>query len=260
MNLAAIDRYSGMDTVMHRLDPRIKIIGLGLMILFIVSVDILLPLNFLAMGALLTGLVVLSQVPLAFVCKRSLIIIPFSVMIALFLPFAKEGQVLYQFNILSISLQVTQEGLRLFMTIVTKSFFSIVAMILLTATIPFNRILNALGLLKCPRMIILVLSFMYRYVFVIGDEFMKMRQAKLSRSVNVTWRREMKTLAAMLGVLFLRSYERAELVYLAMCSRGFRGAHIICPHEFRLTFKDIAFLVVIVVYLAGVLYGNIIHG
>jgi cobalt/nickel transport system permease protein len=134
-------------------------------------------------------------------------------------------------------------------------------MIVLTTTIPFSRLLKALGALKCPRMIILVLSFMYRYVFVIEDEFIKMRQAKLSRVVHVSWSREIKTLVNMLGILFLRSYERAEAVYLAMCSRGFNGGPVvICPHEFRLTAKDIAFLMTIVIYLAGVRYWDIING
>jgi len=260
MNHAFADRYSGLDSVIHRLDPRVKIIGIGILILFIMLVDILLPQNFLSLGVLLAGLVLLSQVPPSFVLKRSLIIIPFSVMIAFFLPFAKEGHVLYQFNSGFFSFHVTQEGVLLFMTVVSKSFFAIIAMILLTATIPFSRLLHALGALKCPHMIVLVLSFMYRYVFVIQDEFMKMRQAKLSRSVNMSWRQETKTLANMLGVLFIRSYGRAESVYLAMCARGFSGDTIICPHEFRLTAKDFTFFIAIVIYLAGVLYWGMLHG
>ena len=260
MNHGFIDQYSDFDTVIHRLDPRVKIIGFGILVLFIMLVDILLPRNFLSIGVLLAGVVFLSRIPFLFVFKRSLVIIPFSVMIALFLPFVQEGHVFYRFHIPFFSFHLTQEGIHLFMTIVAKSFFSIVALIILTATIPFSRLLKALGVLKCPRMIILVLSFMYRYVFVIEDEFMKMRQAKLSRSVHVSWNREIKTLANMLGVLFLRSYERAESVYLAMCSRGFSGGLIICPHEFRLTSKDVAFLMTIIVYLAGVSYWNIIHG
>ena len=260
MNHAFLDQYSGLDSVIHRLDPRAKIIGIGILILFIMLSDILLPRNFLSLGILLTGLVLLSQVPFSFVVKRSLIIIPFSVMIAFFLPFAKEGHVLYQFDSGFFSFRVTQEGILLFMAIVTKSFLAIVATVLLTATIPFSHLLHALGALKCPRMILLVLSFMYRYVFVIEDEFMKMRRAKLSRSVNVSLRQEISTLANMLGVLFLRSYERAESVYLAMCSRGFSGGAIICPGEYRLTVKDFVFLTIIVIYLTGIHYGDIIHG
>jgi cobalt/nickel transport system permease protein len=260
MNHAFIDRYSGLDSAFHRLDPRVKIVGMGMVILFIMLVDVLSPRNLLSLGVLLAGLVLLSRVPLSFILKRSLIIIPFSVMIACFLPFAKEGHVLYRFDSGFFSFHVTREGIFLFMTIVTKSFLAIVAMVLLTATIPFSRLLHALGALKCPCMIVLVLSFMYRYVFVIEDEFMKMRQAKLSRSVNVSWGREIKTLANMLGVLFLRSYERAESVYLAMCSRGFNGGTVICHHEFRLGARDFAFLTTIVIYLAGVLYGDISHG
>jgi cobalt/nickel transport system permease protein len=91
------------------------------------------------------------------------------------------------------------------------------------ATTRFSELLKAFEKLGCPKIITMIMSFMYRYIFVIEDELMKMKQAKESRSVGGSGFFHAKALANMLGTLFIRSYERAEAVYLAMCARGFDG-------------------------------------
>jgi cobalt/nickel transport system permease protein len=55
----------------------------------------------------------------------------------------------------------------------------------------------------------------------------------------------------MIGVLFIRAYERAEAVYLAMCSRGFTG-RIHTLHPFQLTRRDLIFLMAMMVSLAAI--------
>jgi cobalt/nickel transport system permease protein len=258
MHHAFIDEHSEIGSVIHQLDPRIKVVSFGLLILSVMLMDVISLHIFGLLLLMLAVLVLLSRVPPAFILKRSLVIVPFSVMIAAFLPFMKEGHVIWNLGWSGLPLKVTVEGLQLFMNIVAKSFISVISIILLTSTTRFPDLLKALEKLKCPQVMILILSFMYRYVFVVEDEFMKMRQAKLSRSVGKSWRREVKTLSNMIGVLFLRSYERAEAVYLAMCSRGFTGC-IQYHHEFRLTAKDVVFLAVLTVSLAGIRYIDYLH-
>lgn len=107
--------------------------------------------------------------------------------------------------------------------ILFKAYLSVLCMILLVNTTKFCDLLSGLEKLKFPRIITMILSFMYRYIFVIQDELMKMKQAKECRSISRAKRRDFKAYAFMLGVLFIRSFERAEAVYLAMCSRGFNG-------------------------------------
>lgn len=259
MHHAFVDRYSEMDSPIHRLDPRIKLVGFGLLIVSVILMNVVSFRVFGLLAGLFGVLVVSSQVPLSFILKRSLVIVPFSVMIAAFLPFMKEGTPIWNVDLSVISLKVTEEGIRLFTNIVAKSFFSVISVILLTSTTRFPDLLKALEALKCPHVMILIFSFMYRYVFVVEDEFMKMRQAKKSRSVHHSWWREVKCLSNMIAVLFLRSYERAEAVYLAMCSRGFKGSVPYHP-EFRLAFGDMVFLAVIVISLAAIRYVEYIHG
>jgi cobalt/nickel transport system permease protein len=92
---------------------------------------------------------------------------------------------------------------------------------------------------------------MYRYIFVVQDELMKMHQAKQARTAGGSRRSHTRVLANMIGVLFMRTYERAELVYLAMCSRGFDG-RVKTIGSFRLKMNDFCFLLIMIGVLTGI--------
>ncbi|MEW6188716.1 MAG: energy-coupling factor transporter transmembrane component T [Actinomycetota bacterium] len=102
--------------------------------------------------------------------------------------------------------------------------------------------------LKIPKVMILILSFMYRYIFVLVDEVMRMKRARDSRNFggHKTW--QIKTIGNMIGTLFMRTYERAERVYVAMVSRGFSG-EIKTLDNLHLTVRDFCFLSLIILYL-----------
>jgi cobalt/nickel transport system permease protein len=151
----------------------------------------------------------------------------------------------------TLKLTVTYDGLMILWNVTVKAILSVLCTILLITTTRFSDLLKALEKLKCPRLFTMVLSFMYRYIFVIEDELMKMRQAKESRSVGGSRWFHTKVLANMLGVLFIRAYERGENVYLAMCSRGFDG-QIRTMNDFRLKMTDFCFLFILISILTGI--------
>jgi cobalt/nickel transport system permease protein len=64
---------------------------------------------------------------------------------------------------------------------------------------------------------------MYRYFFVLVDELEKMLRAVKLRSFKNNRFKTFSILANIVGVLFIRSYERSERVYNAMSMRGFDG-------------------------------------
>lgn len=74
---------------------------------------------------------------------------------------------------------------------------------------------------------------------------MRMKQAKEARSIGRSKWLDNRIFANMIGVLFVKSYERAENVYLAMCSRGFDGKIRTIDNCF-LEKRDIYFLIIIV--------------
>jgi cobalt/nickel transport system permease protein len=71
-----------------------------------------------------------------------------------------------------------------------------------------------------PAPLVQILSFMVRYLDVVGDEMGRMRIALASRGFTARNPRHWPVIASSAGALFIRSYERGERVHLAMLSRG----------------------------------------
>jgi len=246
-----LDGMSCIQSPIRRLDPRIKVIGFVALLVSIVLTPGVSPAPFALYGAIFAVLIVASRLPVTHILERTILILPFALMTALFIPFLKGADVVWSFDAGPLHLALSREGLEMFAAVAVKSFLSILCVVLLTATTGFPELLKALERLRCPGLIIMILSFMYRYLFVVQDEFMKMRLAKEARSAGRSRRMDWKALAGMVGVLFVRSYERAEAVYLAMCSRGYNG-RIVVIHDFRLKKNDAAFAILLAATLAGI--------
>ncbi len=103
-----------------------------------------------------------------------------------------------------------------------KSNLCILAMLLLTWTTPFQEIVETLRWLRLPSVIVTTLALMYRYLPVLTDESRRMQRARAARTFSPRRRLAWHSVAALLGQLFVRSAERAERIYLAMCARGWK--------------------------------------
>jgi len=107
--------------------------------------------------------------------------------------------------------------------VLIKAWLSVLSLILLSSTTEFSELLKGLEQLRMPRVMVMTLSFMYRYIFLLVDEVIRMKQARDSRNFGGKRMWQLKTIGNMVGTLFLRSYERGERVYGAMVARGFDG-------------------------------------
>ena len=223
MKHSFIDQYSDQDSFIHKLDPRTKFITILVFIVLVVVTPIrnwqILAIYF---GLIITCLAV-SKLPPIYVLKRSLVIFPFVLLVVIFVPFFKTGEIAGSYNIWLWHISVTYDGLLILANVVTKAWLCILSLILLSATTRFTDLLRGLQQLKVPRVIVLILSFMYRYIFVLVDEVLRMRQARDSRNFGGGRLRQLKTIGNMIGTLFMRSYERGERIYAAMLARGFDG-------------------------------------
>jgi cobalt/nickel transport system permease protein len=112
-----------------------------------------------------------------------------------------------------------------------KSLVSVQTGVLLILTTHLTDVLWALGELRVPRILVAVISFMYRYIFLLADEALRLTRARDSRSAVISASHSpvqstlfhARTTGRMIGNLFLRSFERSERVYQAMVSRGYQG-------------------------------------
>ena len=224
MEHAFLDKYSTLTSPIHDLNAKSKIVTLFLLLIISVSTKPTSYMAFIIYGALVCFLIVLSKVPLKYVFKKSLIVIPFVVMVAIFIPFIKKDAVGGGISLgLGTNISVSHSGLLIFFNVLVKSYIGVLTVILLSSTTSFPKLLKGFEELKVPRFMIMLASFTYRYLFILADEVIKMKRARDSRCFGGKWIWHAKTIGHMIGTLFLRSYERGERIYIAMVSRGYEG-------------------------------------
>lgn len=144
------------------------------------------------------------------------------------------------------SLTISQPGVIRFISIAIKSWLSIIAAILLSSTTRFEELLSAFRKLGLPKLLVAILSLMWRYLSLMVDEARSLARARDSRSAGQSTRGTLVWRAGvtgkMVGNLLLRSLERSERVYAAMSSRGYTGEPL-NRIPGRLTKKDLWILV-----------------
>ncbi len=235
-NLGVLDRLSYRDTLIHRLDPRTKVIVALAFIITVVSfpkyeIAGLIPFFFFPVVAFALG-----DIPVWVILKKTLLVSVFAVFIGLFNPIL-DTQVFFRFGGLPIS-----GGWISFFSIILKFFLTMSALLLLISTTSFPGISHALGKLGVPDIFIAQLLFLYRYLFVLMEEMMKMVRARDVRSFGQEGH-GIRVFIHLIGTLFIRTIERAERIYYAMLSRGF-GGNIPSIKIYRFTPSDVLCLAI----------------
>jgi cobalt/nickel transport system permease protein len=229
VSLLALDqRFREGRSPLHRLEARAKLL---IALAFIFAATLTPTGRWEVLGALavlLAAGVALSGLSPLLVLRRSALALPF-ILAAVPLLFTREGDAIFSVPILAWRWTATDAGLEALLTILVRSWLSVSAAVILTATTPATDLLRALRGLHAPRVIVATVSFMYRYVFVIGEEAQRVMRARECRSAitgkgsggSIRWRA--RVLGNMTGSLFIRSFGRAERIYDAMRSRGYDG-------------------------------------
>jgi cobalt/nickel transport system permease protein len=213
----------------HRLDPRAKLLGFAGVTLVAVSTPLSAWPAYAACAAVLIALAALARVPVKTIWRRTRIVLPLVLFVAVFIPFVREGD-----PVDLGPLTVSEQGLATFATVSIKAMLGTTSAVLLGATTSFPDVLHALERLKAPRLLVLIAAFMYRYLFVIVDEVTRMRAALAARGYAPKHALQAAAIGRVATALFLRTYERAERVHLAMLARGWTQA---MPRLDVLTFR-----------------------
>jgi len=225
MRHSFLDRYRRGTSLVHRLDPRLKLLATLAFVLVATTTPARAWLGFLLLAWLAVSAILAAEIPLLQALKQSTIALPFAAMVALSLPFTRTGHILWAWRPLGANLTLTDEGLILFAAVILKAWLSVTVSHLLVATTPFPNLLKATRVLHAPAVLTATMSFMYRYLFILVDEAMRLQTARQARSAGpggrLLWRA--RVLGGMIGSLFMRSYERSERIYGAMLARGFTG-------------------------------------
>ena len=192
-----IDKYSSLSSPVHKIDTKIKLVSFLTIAIFVS----LFGLSSKILVLLLAFLIFISQlakIPILFLLSRIFVIFPFVFLI-------------------SFSYLINKQSFSDVLNVVLKSYVIILSLLILVQTTKFNDLLNTLRSFKFPKFLVLLLSFIYRYFFVLTDEVEKMSFAvKLRQQEKLS----IKTLINLFGFLLIRSYNRAEKINKSMILRG----------------------------------------
>jgi cobalt/nickel transport system permease protein len=235
-----IDRYSRLESPVQSIDARAKIVALFALIIVCVITPPGEWWPFCIYAAMVVVIAAASRVPAKYLLTRVLVVLPFILVVAVFVPFMHKGGPSYDVGLFHVS----QEGLIILWGVAIKALISVACLILLSATTPFNDLMHGFERLHVPRFFTTAAAFMYRYIFVIIDEAERMGRARDSRNFHGRWLWQAGVVGRMAGTLFLRSHERAERVFDAMSARGFDGTF---PRwrEAKMRISDYVFIAIV---------------
>ena len=216
IEIGRMDELSRMDTAVHRLDARAKAVATLIFICVVVSfpryeISALTP--FLLFPVFLMSL---GRIPVSPILNKILLAAPFALVIGIFNPF------LDRHPVSTLGPLVITGGWLSFGSILIRFLLTAGAALALVACTGMYRLGAGLEQLGVPRLFVMQLLFLYRYLFVVADEGFKMHRAVELRSANASGLR-LRVYGSLIGHLLLRSMDRAERVYRGMAARGFAG-------------------------------------
>jgi cobalt/nickel transport system permease protein len=250
-DLGYLDTLSRQRTPIHRIDPRAKVITTLAFLAFVLSFDkytlsalvpfFLYPLVIAAIG----------DVPLAYIGRKVAFIAPLAALLGIFNPVLDRHPIM-MFDSVSMA-----GGWVSFCSIILRAVLTVGAAMTLIAVTGMQPLCAALDRLRVPRVFVVQLMFLYRYLFVLVEEATRMARARTFRSAD---RRGggLKVYGSLVGHLLLRTYDRAERIYLAMVSRGFTG-EIKLLQPLSLGARDLIFLLGWLVFFVFIRMFNVAH-
>ena len=203
MRHSFLDRYSRLDSPIHRIDVSVKLMSLILLLVATITTPISSYAAFAAVSIMLLVVAFASRIPVMFLVRRMVLLELFVAGVA----------------ILSL---LQPDGIAAFTTLVVRSTLCLLAIVLFSNTTPFSELLELLRNWRVPVLLITLLALMYRYLFVLVDELERMQRARTSRTFTRNRAAVWHSLATVVSQLFVRSTERAERIYAAMCARGWQ--------------------------------------
>jgi cobalt/nickel transport system permease protein len=198
-----LDHYSRLESPVHRMPAAVKLIAALVLVVGVLLIPPARPIGLVFMALPVLAIAASSRIPWWFLVRRLLLLEPFVLGVAVLALFQPGGW-------------------HLFGVLVGKCTLCLLTMLLLANTTPFADLLRVLRTAHVPALLVTTLSLMYRYLSVLVDEAQRMKRARMSRTFTVRRTRTWQTMATVLTQLFIRTTERAERIYAAMCARGAR--------------------------------------
>ena len=254
-----IGQYYAADSIIHRLDPRVKLAGTMLYIISLFTADG--PICYLLAVFALAAVIHLSTVPFKFMARGLKSIVIILLITVSFNLFLTPGTKLVSFWIFTI----TYEGLKNAVVMMVRLIFLIIGTSLMTLTTTPNELtdglekaLSPLKYIKVPvHEIAMMMSIALRFIPILIEETDKIMKAQMARGADFEHGnliQKAKNMVPLLVPLFVSAFRRANDLAMAMearCYRGGEGRTKMKPLHYQK--RDRMAYLTLLVYLAAVI-------
>lgn len=233
--LAPLHRAQPAAGYLDGVDPRARVVAA-----VVFSVVVAMAGQFSALGLGLAAAAVgmaLSGWPVRAVLGRLLPLNVVMLLLVLLLPLTTEGAPLGRLG----PLRFSAEGLRLGAAVALKGNAIVLAMLVLLGTMEAPTLGHALSHLRVPDKLAHLMLFTVRYLDVLHREYLRLAAAMRVRGFRPRMdRHTYRSYGYLVGMLLVRSFDRAERIAAAMKCRGFRGRFYLLDH-FAFGRRDVPF-------------------
>lgn len=223
-----IGQYYPADSILHRLDPRVKLVST---LLFIISLFISKSFVCYAAATLfLITIIKLSKVPFRFMIKGLKAILILLMITVIFNLFLTPGEEIFHFWILKI----TKEGVSMAVFMALRLSYLIIGSSVMTLTTTPNQLTDGLEKLFRPfsrlglpvHEVAMMMSIALRFIPILLEETDKIMKAQMARGADFESRnllKKAKSMIPLLVPLFISAFRRANDLAMAMEARCYRG-------------------------------------
>jgi cobalt/nickel transport system permease protein len=210
MRLEGLGRHSAREGPLHRLDARLKLLAALAFVLIAVTTPIGAWTALGALGLVLAFIIGLAGIPPRELARRWLGLFILVGFLAIVVAPAQPARARYGIGVVAS-------------TILIKNSLALLAMLVLADVTPFHKLISGIRKLGIPVLLVATLQFMERYRYVLLEQLERMATARRARTFTRGRELPWSVLSGMIGMLFLRTFERAERVHGAMVARGWQG-------------------------------------
>ena len=211
-----LGQYYQTDSLLHRLDPRVKLVGTLVYIISLFVVNTFT--GYLLCAVFLIAMIRLSNVPVGYIVRGMKAILILLLITMSFNLFLTPGREIFRIGFLKI----TAEGLSFAVKMAIRLSLLVIGSSLMTLTTTPNQLTDAIESLLNP----LMMSIALRFIPILMEETDKIMKAQIARGADFESKKKkkkMKSLVSLLVPLFISAFRRANDLALAMEARCYRG-------------------------------------
>ena len=223
-----LGQYYQTDSLLHRLDPRVKLVGTFVYLISLFVVDSFA--GYLAAALFLAAMIMLSNVPFRYIVRGMKTIVFLLLITVVFNLFLTPGEVIWQAGIFKI----TREGLTFAIKMAVRLSLLILGSSIMTLTTTPTQLTDALESLLRPlkkvhvpvHEIAMMMSIALRFIPILMEETDKIMKAQIARGADFESRniiKKIKSMVPLLVPLFISAFRRANDLAMAMEARCYRG-------------------------------------